>query len=96
VKFLLKKLKGKKKEIKQYYESEKEVLTNSKRKKFSKRTKSIEDNPQKSQVQDKIGDGGSYIRLGHVKFDLILNIMIGIKKSISNLFEIPFMGLSDK
>lgn len=36
------------------------------------------------------------IRIGHEKFDLILNIMIGIKKSISNLVELPFLEMSDK
>ncbi|CDW73973.1 phosphatidylinositol-4-phosphate 5-kinase family protein [Stylonychia lemnae] len=39
---------------------------------------------------------GQVIRIGHQKFDLILNIMIGIKKAISNLIEIPFMELGDK
>ena len=40
--------------------------------------------------------GGQQIRVGHEKFDLILNILIGIKRSTSNLMEIPFMELSSK
>lgn len=46
--------------------------------------------------EDNTNNGGHFIRIGHEKFDLILNIMIGIKKSISNLVEIPFLELSDK
>eukprot|EP00347_Sterkiella_histriomuscorum_P008734 403343955 len=45
---------------------------------------------------DQSGNVGQVIRIGHEKFDLILNIMIGIKKSISNLVEIPFLEMSDK
>ena len=36
------------------------------------------------------------MRFGHQNFDLILNIMIGIKKSLSNLIELPFTNLSDR
>ena len=48
-------------------------------------------------LKDENAEGsGQLIRVGHKKFDLILNIMIGIKKSIANLVEIPFMELSDR
>jgi hypothetical protein len=34
--------------------------------------------------------------MGNEKFDLILNIMVGIKKSAQSLVEIPFLELADR
>ena len=42
------------------------------------------------------GIDGVRIKVGDEKFDLILNIMVGIKKSIVNLIEIaPHLPLTD-
>lgn len=42
-----------------------------------------------------IGGGGDFIRLQSDSFDIILNILIGIKRSLNNLVETPNMQISD-
>jgi hypothetical protein len=36
---------------------------------------------------------GQPIRVGDDKFDLILNILVGIKKSVSSLLELPSLSM---
>lgn len=36
-----------------------------------------------------------FIRFGHQDFDLVLNIMLGIKRSVDSLIDSPFYEISD-
>jgi len=38
--------------------------------------------------------GGKFIQTQSGSFDIIMNVLIGIKRSLSNLVEIPQLGLS--
>ena len=38
---------------------------------------------------DKAGSGGKFIRVEGDNFDIILNILIGIRRSLNNLTELP-------
>ena len=39
--------------------------------------------------------GGKFIQTQSGSFDVIMNVLIGIKRSLSNLVEIPQLGLSE-
>jgi hypothetical protein len=40
-----------------------------------------------------VGAGGKFVRLQSDNFDIIINILIGIRRSLSNLVEIPGKAL---
>ena len=41
------------------------------------------------------GSGGSFVRFEGKKFDIILNILIGIRRSLSTIVRLPGEELSD-
>ena len=41
------------------------------------------------------GKGGKFVRIEGAKFDIILNILIGIRRSLSTLVRLPGVELSD-
>jgi hypothetical protein len=42
-----------------------------------------------------VGAGGKFVRMESHNFDLVMNILIGIRRSISNLVEIPGKAIDD-
>lgn len=40
-----------------------------------------------------LGASGGFIKPGSTNFDLIINILVGIRRSLANLVEIPSMVL---
>jgi len=41
------------------------------------------------------GKGGKFVRIEGAKFDIILNILIGIRRSLQNLVHLPGVELSE-
>ena len=41
------------------------------------------------------GTGGNFVRIEGAKFDIILNILIGIRRSLSTLVRLPGLELTD-
>ena len=41
------------------------------------------------------GKGGKFVRIEGAKFDIILNILIGIRRSLSTLVRLPGQELTD-
>jgi hypothetical protein len=48
---------------------------------------------QKRSASSDVGAGGKFVRLQSDNFDIIINILIGIRRSLSNLVEIPGKAL---
>jgi hypothetical protein len=49
--------------------------------------------PEKNNDDDDLPEDREYIDFGHESFDLVFNIMLGIKRSIDCMFESPFSKL---
>merc|ERR1712151_1327898 len=56
---------------------------------MSIRNKRISD----TDVVEEPGNAGKFVRMEGANFDIIINILIGIRRSISNLYYVPGDGL---
>lgn len=82
------------KQIDRYFEEQKQSILKADQielqRKSLKRVNLYQQHPEEDAFQTR-QEIGSPIKLGDEKFDLILNIMVGIKKSISSLIDITSM-----
>lgn len=53
------------------------------------------DNNQNNEEEDDLPEDREFIDFGHEKFDLVFNIMLGIKRSIDCIFQSPFSKIRD-
>jgi len=42
-----------------------------------------------------LGASGGYIKPGSTNFDLIINILVGIRRSLTNLVDLPTLKFED-
>lgn len=66
-----------------------------KKTKFKKTNKVNHKTEENEEDEDDLPQDREFIDFGHEKFDLVFNIMLGIKRSIDCLFESPFSKLRE-